>query len=112
MNSIERTMAAINHTEPDKVPLFLLLSLNLFCLSVVVALRLVEVGGEHLKLDPRVDIFRMSLQPSGLGGESRVGLDHAFLEADSRGAEILLSATYPTPNTPRTMAIAAPNATS
>ena len=59
---------------------------------MVVAFRLVQVGGEHLKLDPRVDIFRMSLQPSGLGGESRVGLDHAFLEADSRGAEILLSA--------------------
>ena len=49
---------------------------------MVVALRLVQVGGEHLKLDSSVDIFRMSLQPSGLGGESGVGLDHAFLEAE------------------------------
>ena len=27
MNSFERTMAAISHQEPDRVPLFLLLSL-------------------------------------------------------------------------------------
>ena len=33
----------------------------------MVALGLVEIGREHLKLHPRVDIFRAGLEPCGVG---------------------------------------------